>query len=88
MRRAFLLLALSAMACLAQDQGFVNKRLLKADFLHAKAPVPLKKLPPGPFMKIPRQEHMPTPDVDKAMVIRPKGASSDPSMVIWPPICK
>jgi hypothetical protein len=84
MRRTCLLLGLGAMACLAQDQGFVNKRLLKADFLKAKAPVPLKQLPPGPCMKVPRAEHIPILDVDKAMVIRPQGPSPDPLMVIWP----
>jgi len=91
MRRTCLLLTLGAMACLAQDQGFVNKRLLKADFLQAKAPTPVtpKKLPPGTCMKVPRQEHMPAPDVDKAMVRWYKGPSPDPSIVIWaPPICK
>jgi len=91
MRRAFLLLGLGAMACLAQDQGFVNKRLLKADFLKAKAPAPapVKQLPPGACVKVPRQEHLPTPDVDKAMAIWHNGPSPDPGIVIWaPPICK
>jgi len=90
MRRACLLLAIVAMACLAQDQGFVNKRLLKADFLNAKAPVPLMKLPPStPCMRIPPAERMPTRDVDRSMVIRREGPSPDPSMVIpTPPACK
>ena len=90
MKRSCLLFVVGALGCLAQDQGFVNKRLLRADFLKAKAPAPVTRLPQSkPCMKIPQQERMPTPDVDRSMVIWSTGPSPDPSMLIPPPpACK
>ena len=89
MRRACLILPLAAVACLAQQGGFVNWRLLKVDLMKPPPARPLPPPLPKGCLRVDRIERIPVPkDVDKAMMLPIQGPPVDPGIAIpAPPIC-
>ncbi len=94
MRRACLILPLAAIACLAQQNGFVNRRLLKVDLMKKPQTKPeTKPLPVPPqkgCLRVDPIERMRVPkDIDKGMLLPMQGPSVDPKMAIpSPPLCQ
>jgi hypothetical protein len=91
MRLASLLTVLGALACAAQDQGFVNQRLLKADFLKVRQS---KAIAPNAAdqrcIRIDKIERIVPPEVDRSMILPMKNAPSmDRGILIpTPPFCR
>ena len=91
MRRVCLVVLAAAAAVVAQDKGFVNPRLLRADLL--KSPKPSTTVVNPKDEKCirvdPIERIVPPKDFDKKMVIEPKGPSGDDKMIIpSPPFCR
>lgn len=91
MCRVWLLVVLGATVCVAQERGFINRRLLKADFLRkpaiVNAPKP-KLIEPdkGPCLGIAPQERIkPSWKVDPKIIVPFSHPSPDPKMIVPPP---
>jgi len=90
MRRACLILPLAAIACLAQQKGFVNQQLLKVCFMKKPQTKPLPVPPQKGCLRVDPIERMPVPkDIDNRMLLPIQGPSVDPKMAIpTPPFCQ